>query len=259
MALVASLTLAGTGVARTLVVHAASSLSGAFQEFARRFEAAHPGVKVVCNFAGTQQLVRQIEGGAPGDVFASADDRWMTYLERKGQLAGPGVPIARNRLVVITPPGDPGHIRSLADLAVPGRKLVLAARAVPAGGYAREMLLRLGRTSGYSPGYTEAVLRNVVSEEDNVRQVVSKVVLGEADAGVVYRSDVGGPRPPLVRRIEIPDSVNVIATDLMAVLKGSRSPVLTREFLRFVNSEPGRGVLRRHGFETDRATDVAND
>lgn len=231
----------------TLVVFAAASLTDAFQELGRAFEHRHPGVTVQFNFAGSQQLAAQLDQGAGADVFASADERWMAHAQTGGLVAGAPAVFARNRLVVVVPAANPGRIDRLADLARPGLKLVVAAAAVPAGRYTRQALERIAAVPGASSDYERRVLANVVSEEENVKAVVAKVQLGEADAGIVYRSDVTAAVATRVRVLEIPDAQNVIASYPIAVLAGAGRPALAREFTALVASPAGQDVLRRHG------------
>lgn len=249
LALLVSLALLGLGVAAAaeLRVLAAASLAGAFGDLAHRFEAAHPGVRVRLVLAGSQQLAAQIEQGAPGDVFASADTRWMDDVRDRGLLAGEARVFAHNRLVVIVPRTNPGHVGALADLTRRGVKLVIAADAVPAGHYARELFARLELEPGYPPGYARRALANVVSEEENVKAVAGKVQLGEADAGVVYRSDVTPALARYVRAIEPPDAANVTATYPIAALRDAPSGDLARAFVELVTSADGQAALARHG------------
>jgi molybdate transport system substrate-binding protein len=233
--------------AETLRVFAAASLAGAFSELSRDFERSHPGARVQLNLAGSQQLVAQLEQGAPADVFASADTRWMQALADRSLLEAESTPFARNRLVVIVPRTNPARIATLADLARPGVKLVLGAEAVPVGAYSREMLRNLSRDPVLGPTFGRRTLANLVSEEENVKAVVGKVQLGEADAGVVYRSDVTAANARYVRMLEIPDSANVIASYPIAVLAGARRPEWAREFVSRVLSEDGQRTLARHG------------
>jgi molybdate transport system substrate-binding protein len=230
-----------------VAVFAAASLTDAFTELGRRFEATHGGARVRFNFAGSQQLALQILQGARADVFASADGRWMTAVAERGLLLEDPVTFARNRLVVILPRSNPGSIRRLEDLARVGVKLVIAAEAVPVGRYTREALGRLGAASGFGPGYEVRVLRNVVSHEDNVKGVVAKVQLGEADAGVAYRSDVTGAAQRKLLTLEIPDSLNPVAAYPLAVLKGGEGEALARAFVALVLSREGQEVLARWG------------
>ena len=191
----------------TLDVYAAASLTEAFQELGRSLEQAHPGLTVRFNFAGSQQLALQIEQGAPADVFASADQRWMSYVVEKGQVEGEPVVFARNRLVAIVPRTNPARIGGLQDLARKGTKIVLAAEVVPVGKYSRDALARLAGAEGYPKDYDRRVLANVVSQEENVKSVVAKVQLGEADAGIVYQSDVTPVRRAVRQGARDPRSV----------------------------------------------------
>ena len=231
----------------TLTVFAAASLTDAFQELGRTLEASHPGLAVQFNFAGSQQLALQLEQGAPADVFASADQRWMSYAKEKGLVDGEARVFARNRLAVIVPRTNPARIGSLQDLARRGTKVVLAAEAVPVGKYSRDALRNLTGAPGFPPEYDRSVLANVVSQEENVKSVVAKVQLGEADAGVVYRSDVSPAVSRYVRVFEIPEAYNVIATYPIAVLKAARNAEAARQFVDLVSSEAGQRVLQQHG------------
>jgi molybdate transport system substrate-binding protein len=231
----------------TLNVSAAASLTQAFQELGRELERVHPGLTVRFNFAGSQQLALQIEQGAPADVFASADQRWMGYLLEKGRVAGQPAVFARNRLVVIVPRTNPARIGRLEDLARRGTKLVLAAAAVPAGKYSRAALANLVGAEGYPQDYDRRVLANVVSQEENVKSVVAKVQLGEADAGIVYRSDVTPRVARYVRVFEIPDPYNPIATYPIAVLASAGNAEAAHQFVALVTSQQGQAVLQRHG------------
>jgi molybdate transport system substrate-binding protein len=231
----------------TLTVYAAASLTDAFRELGRALETAHPGLTVQFNFAGSQQLALQIEQGAPADVFASADQRWMSYASEKGLVEGESAIFARNRLVAIVPRTNPARIGALPDLARRGIKLVLAAEGVPAGKYSREALGKLSAAPGFPPEYDRKVLANVVSQEENVKAVVAKVQLGEADAGLVYRSDVTPSVSRNVRVLAIDDPYNVIASYPIAVLKGARNAEAARWFVDLVSSAAGQQTLERHG------------
>ena len=232
---------------RTLTVFAAASLSDAFAELGRIVELSRPGLSVRFNFAGSQQLVAQLELGAPADVFASADERWMRRAAERGLVAGEPVVFARNRLVVVVPTSNPGRIERLQDLARPGVKLVLAAEVVPAGRYAREALAHLGEAPGFPTGYARRALANLVSNEENVKAVVARVQLGEADAGLAYRSDVTPAVAPHVRVLEIPDDRNVVAEYPIAVLAAAADTADARAFVAAALGPEGRRVLERHG------------
>ena len=231
----------------TLNVYAAASLTEAFQELGLSLQQSHPGLTVRFNFAGSQQLALQIQQGAPADVFASADQRWMSSVVEKGQVDGEPAVFARNRLVAIVPRTNPARIGRLEDLARRGTKIVLAAEAVPVGKYSREALGKLAGAEGYPEDYHHRVLANVVSQEENVKSVVAKVQLGEADAGIVYRSDVTPSVARYVKVFEIPDPYNSIATYPIAVLKSAGNAQAARDFIALVTSPQGQAVLQRHG------------
>jgi molybdate transport system substrate-binding protein len=236
------------GRATNLTVFAAASLTDAFQEIGQVFEAAQPGVRVIFNFAGSQQLALQIEQGAEADVFASADQRHVDKLVAAGLIASDASQVfAHNRLVVVLPGDNPGQIETLKDLARPGLKLILAGEQVPAGNYARQVLGKLSADPAYGPGFQDAVLRNVVSNEENVRQVVAKVQFGEADAGIVYLSDLTSGSVLSLRQIDIPDRFNVTATYPIAVLKAAPHAGLARQFVQFVLSPDGQRILAQWG------------
>jgi molybdate transport system substrate-binding protein len=252
-----SITLATLGLApfpglakagpKNLTVYGAASLIDAFLEVGHVMEQRHPGLTVRFNFAGSQQLAAQLEQGAQADVFVSADQRWMDHVREHGLVKGESPVFARNRLVVIVPRGNPAQVARLEDLARRGIKLVLAAGAVPAGKYSREALEKLATAPGFPDQYQQRVLANVVSEEESVKSVVAKVQLGEADAGLVYRSDVTPAVSPRVQEFEIPDQYNVLASYPVAVLQSSRNPGAARQFLELLLSDEGQGVLQRHG------------
>jgi molybdate transport system substrate-binding protein len=238
----------------TINVFAAASLTESFRELGRAFEQAHPGVSVQFNFAGSQQLALQMEQGAPADVFASADQHWMDYAKDKGLVEGEAPVFARNRLVVIVPKTNPARIGGLPDLVRRGTKVVLAAEAVPVGEYSREALKKLAGARGYPAEYDRRVLANVVSQEENAKSVVAKVQLGEADAGMVYRSDVTPAVARYVRVFEIPEESNVIAEYPIAVVKSAQHPDAARAFVDLVRGDEGQRVLQQHGLTSATAT-----
>ncbi len=234
--------------AHALIVFAAASLTGAFQEIGQGFESANPGVKVSFNFAGSQILSTQLEQGAQADVFASADQKNMDLLLADHLvLAGMVQQFATNSLIVILPKGNPGKVASLADLARPGLKLVLADASVPAGNYARQVLDRLSEDTAYGSDFSLKVLANVVSNETDVKQVVTKVELREADAGIVYASDAVAT--PELLTLAIPKKFNVVASYPMAALSNAPSPILAKEFVGYVTSAAGQAILAKWGFQ----------
>jgi len=232
---------------REITVYAAASLTDAFQELGTLMERDSAPTRVRYNFAGSQQLAVQLEQGAKADVFASADQRWMDYVQERRLTAGAPRVFAHNRLVAILPKSNPGRIHELQDLAREGVKLVVGAEAVPVGKYTREMIRRLEQRAGFPPAYGEKVVANVVSQEENVKSVVAKVQLGEADAGIVYRSDVTSRVAPTVTVLEIPEDANVLASYPVAVLAASNDPAGARAFVTLLLGSHGREVLARHG------------
>lgn len=241
---------AGPGVGGSkLTVYAAASLTEAFRELGSTYEAAHAGSKVEFNFAGSQELRAQIEQGAKADVFASADLRNMKALEDKGTVSAARV-FARNRLVVIVPADNRAGVKTLADLARPGLKLVMAQANVPVGQYGLQALDKLAADPAYGTEYKASVLQNAVSQENNVRAVVSKIALGEGDAGIVYATDAQsvGAR---VGTIEIPDAYNVVAEYPIAVVTGAAEAEQAKVWIELVLSEQGQAVLKRYGFVTN--------
>lgn len=230
---------------RALTVYAAASLTDAFTEMGKAFEASHPGVTVAFNFGGSQNLRTQIEQGASADVFASANAKEIDALVMQNLVAADAPKVfLTNRLVVILPKENPAGITSLEDLGKPGVKLVLAAEEVPAGRYAREILEHLNAMFGAD--YKDKVLANVVSNEDNIRQAVTKVQLGEVDASIVYVSDAVAM--PELGRIEIPAEMNVIAEYPIAPLMASHNLDLANEFIDYVLSAEGQARLKKWGF-----------
>lgn len=230
---------------RTLTVFAAASLTDAFTEIGHSFDATHPGVTTTFNFAGSQALRTQLEQGAIADVFASANTKEMDTLVTDHLIPADSAQIfLTNILLVILPADNPAGIQTLEDLSRPAIKLVLAAEEVPVGKYARQVLDNLNAL--YGTGFEAGVLANVVSYEDNVKQVVAKVQLGEADAGIVYGSDAVAA--PELKSIAIPQEYNVIAQYPIAMLSSAPEPGLAAAFVDYVLSAEGQAILQRWGF-----------
>lgn len=231
-----------------LTLFAAASLTEAFTEIGEQFQFTHPGVTVLFNFAGSQQLAQQINAGAPADVFASANLQQMQAVIDAGNIAaGSSQVFARNRLVVIIPSGV-NWITSLADLAKPGIKLVLAAPEVPLGQYSIEFLAKASADPAFGTAYQESVLANVVSYEENVKAVLAKVSLGEADAGIVYISDVSGANASQVNRLEISDELNVIADYPIAPIADSQFSDTAQALVEYILSPAGQAILQKYQF-----------
>ena len=234
----------------TLLVFAAASLTDLFQAVEKAFEQKHPGVDVLLNIAGSQQLSSQIQLDAPADIFASADTVNMQQLVANGTIDKDAVRIfARNQLVLITPPDNPAGLTTFSALSQKDLKLVLAAREVPAGRYTHLLLDNTVHDPAFKPDFEHTVLNQVVSFEQNVRAVRTKVILGEADAGVVYKSDITHARDQLIS-LPIPESISPEVLYPIAPLHSSPNYELACTFVEFVLSEEGQQLLARHGFVT---------
>jgi molybdate transport system substrate-binding protein len=221
-----------SGSSNEIKVFAAASLTAAFAKIGEDFTAANGGTKVTFNFAGSQALATQIQQAAPADVFASAD---ITNMDKVKDLVGTPQNFASNLLQIVVEKGNPKNVKGLDDLTNPDLKVVLAAPDVPAGKYAAQILGKAGVTV------------KPVSQEDNVKAVVTKVSLGEADAGIVYVTDVtaGGDK---VEGVEIPKTQNVVATYPIATVKASKAQDKAQAFMDLVLSDQGQQVLKQYGF-----------
>lgn len=219
---------------QTVTVFAAASLQASFDRMALRFEAVHNPTPVF-SYAGTQTLTAQLTEGAQADVFASADTAHMTTIQSAGLTAGAPQVFAHNILEIAVAPGNPKGIHALSDLSRPGLVVVLADPSVPAGKYAQQALAKAHVTVRPS------------SLEPQVTGVVSKIALGEADAGIVYETDVQASSK--VTGVAIPIDQNVIADYAIAALKNALNPSGASAFIAFVMSDEGRSILKDAGFE----------
>ena len=231
-----------------LTIFAAASLTQAFGEMAAAFEETYPGTAVTVNFDGSQRLRTQLEHGARAEVFAAADWEQMDAVSRAGLTAGPAVDFAGNRMVFLARRDRAAVSRQ--DLAAPGVKIVLALPEAPAGRYSRRVLAQMGNHPEFGPDWAAGVAANVVSEEPNVRSVAQKVALGEADAGITYRTDaLPAYTAQRVRVLPIPEEVNLTARYPIAALRETARPELARAFINFVLSVEGQAIMEHHGFD----------
>jgi molybdate transport system substrate-binding protein len=234
---------------RTLTVLAASSLTEAFGELGKTFEAGNPGVTVEFSFAGSQQLAGQLGQGVDADIFASASKKYLdASIEAKRVKKEDVQTFAKNRLVVIVPKDNPARLKELQDLAKPGLKLDLADKSVPVGQYALDFLDKAVGDPAFGASFKDAVLKNVVSYEENVKSVLTKITLNEADAGIVYVTDITPEAAGKVEKIEIPDALNTIATYPIAPLADSKNADLAKAFVALVLSPEGQAVMAKYGF-----------
>ncbi|HEY1904869.1 MAG TPA: molybdate ABC transporter substrate-binding protein [Myxococcaceae bacterium] len=228
---------------KTLTVFAATSLRDAFGSLGAAFEREHPGAKVQFNFAGSQELRTQIENGAPADVFASADHKHMDAAHKAGLVDAPR-PFANNAPVIVVPADNPAKVASLKDLASV-KRLVIGTPEVPIGYYTLQILDKA--KAQYGADFPARVQARVVSRELNVRQVLTKVSLGEADAGIVYRTDArcAGDK---VKVVEIPAELNVLAEYPIATVTKAPHPTLARAWVALVTGPAGQAALKDAGF-----------
>jgi molybdate transport system substrate-binding protein len=224
-----------TSLSGFIQVFAAASLTASFNALGVSFHQANPGVGVNLNFAGTPTLVTQIEQGAPADVFASADTTNMDKLTADGYAGGTSKVFARNQLEIVVAPGNPKGITRLADLAKPGVIYISEAPSVPAGKYSLQALASAG------------VKATPKSLETSVTAVIGKIELGEADAGIVYKTDIQAAGSK-VAGVQIPAANNVIATYPIVTVKGTKSSDLTSAFIDYVLSSTGQSMLATFGF-----------
>jgi molybdate transport system substrate-binding protein len=224
-----------TSLSGTASVFAAASLTDSFKALGTAFQTAHSGTTIQFNFAGTPTLVTQIEQGASADVFASADTTNMDKLKADGFTSGGSQVFAHNKLEIVVAASNPKGITSLADLAKPGVIYITEAATVPAGKYALQILA------------SASVTLKPKSLETDVKSVVSKIELGEADAGIVYVTDVKAAGSK-VTGVPIPDSVNVIATYPIVAVKGTKNSALANAFIAYVLSADGQATLQSFGF-----------
>lgn len=242
----------------TLTVLAAASLTDAFEEIGGAFEAANPGIKVEFQFGASSDLAAQLAEGAPADIFASANNRQMQVAKDAGRIEGKMYTFAKNRLVVIVPTDNPAGIESLHDLANDGVLLVVVAEGAPVRDYTNAMVDKLVNVSGYGEEFKTSFFNNVVSEEDTVRQVTAKVALGEADAGLVYVSDVTPDIAEDVKMISVPDAYNTLATYPIGITNDSPNKALAQTFIDYVLSDAGQDTLVTWNFISVRIPQIPN-
>jgi molybdate transport system substrate-binding protein len=224
-----------TPLSGNISVFAAASLTASFNALGASFQTTHPGVTLKFNYAGSPTLVTQIEQGAPADVFASADTTNMDKLTADGFTVGSSSVFAHNQLEIVVAPGNPKGMTGLADLAKPGVIYITEAPTVPAGKYSLQALASAG------------VKVTPKSLETSVTGVISKIELGEADAGIVYTTDVSAAGSK-VSGVHIPAANNVIATYPIVVVKGTTNSVVASAFITYVLSASGQSTLQSFGF-----------
>jgi len=218
-----------------VTVFAAASLKESFEKLGREFERQHPGTKVTFSFGGSDSLAASITGGAPADVFASASPRTMKIVTDAGDASGTPATFVRNRLQIATLPGNPDKIGSLKDLTDPNLKVVLCDKTVPCGAAAQKAL------------DASKLELTPVSYEEDVKSALTKVVLKEADAAVVYRTDVKAAGEK-VEGVEFPEAAGAVNDYPVTVLEDASNPVAAKAFIELVQSPEGQRVLTEAGF-----------
>ena len=233
---------------KTLIVYTASSLTGVSKELGTRFSAVYPGHTVVFNLAGTQTLKTQVENGAYADVFISASNSYTNTLKSENYFINSTVkPLTTNYVIVILPASNPGNIQSLSDLAIPGKKIAMAAYNVPIGTASYTALANLAKST-YSQDWNKSVINNVVTFETSESGVATKVSLGEVDAGLVYESTYAAAPAGTLTAISIPKTDNYLQTYTIGIMKQTENRGVAQEFEDFLLSGVGQEVFKDYGF-----------
>ncbi len=232
--------------AADLTILGAASLKKVLDQAKTAYEAANPGTKLTISTDSSSALETKIEQGAPADVFLSADTTNPKKLVDKGLAAGEPVTFAGNKLTVIVPSDNPAGIKTPADLAKPGVKIIAAEDAVPITKYATQLVADLAKETGYPADFAAAYTKNIASKEDNVGQVVAKIELGEGDAGIVYVTDAKSSTK--VMPIDVPPTADVPATYDGVVVKASQDPAAAKAFLDWLAGPDGQAILSSFGF-----------
>jgi molybdate transport system substrate-binding protein len=229
-----------------LTIYGAASLKGVLDKVKTAYETANPGTTLTMSTDSSATLETQIEQGAPADVFLSADTTNPKKLVDKGLAAGAAVTFARNKLTIIVPTANPAGIKTPADLAKTGVKVIAAGDEVPITKYARQLVDNLAKEAGYPADFAAKYTANVASKEDNVKAVVAKIELGEGDAGIAYVTDAKASAK--VTTVAIPPSANVPATYAGVVVKASKSAAAAQAFLGWLAGPDGQAILGTFGF-----------
>ncbi|GAB2524471.1 molybdate ABC transporter substrate-binding protein [Nocardia heshunensis] len=220
---------------KTITVFAAASLKQSFTQIGTEYEKQHPGVKVSFSFAGSSDLVAQLNNGAPADVFASADQANMDKAVKGGRITDKPAVFATNTLTIVTPPDNPAHITSLADLAKPDLRLVVCAPQVPCGAATKKVA-----------GDANVAIKPV-SEESSVTDVLAKVTSGQADAGLVYVTDAAGAGNK-VQTVNFPEAAKAVNSYPIAAVADSKNSGAAKDFVALVTGPDGRKILQQNGF-----------
>lgn len=239
---------------RELTVFVASSLVPAFQDLADTLMRRDSSLLVRLNGAASSALVSQLEMGGSADLLATADEHWMQVAQEKGLArSAENFAVSSLALVISTKSGAADFVRQPLNLASPGTKVVLAAPQVPLGRYSRELLARMSHLEGYGPDFATRVELGVVSQDLSAASVASKLRLGEADAGIIYRAQLLADTTGALRELPVPGAHDIVAHYLVALTRGATDTTDARIFLELLRSPKGRAVLTAHGFELPRS------
>jgi molybdate transport system substrate-binding protein len=241
-----AVSIAPSAAAIELTIFGAASLKGALDATKKAYETANPGVALVISTDASSALEMKIEQGAPVDVFLSADTSNPQKVVDKGLTAGPAINFADNKLTVIVPIGNPASIKTPADLAKPGVKIVAAGDAVPITKYATQLVANLAKEPGYPADFVAKYNANVVSKEDNVKALVAKLELGDGDAGIAYVTDAKASTK--VATVDVPPTANVIATYAGVVIMAAPNVDVAGAFLTWFAGPQGQAILSGYGF-----------
>jgi molybdate transport system substrate-binding protein len=229
-----------------LTIYGAASLKGVLDKVKTVYETSNPGTTLAISTDSSSALETQIEQGAPADVFLSADTTNPQKLVDKGLAEVAAVAFAGNKLTIIVPAANPAGIKTPADLARSGVKVIAAGDAVPITKYATQLVANLAKEAGYPTNFVAAYAANIVSREDNVNAVVAKIELGEGDAGIVYVTDAAASTKVIT--MAVPDGANVPAVYAGVVVKASRNAAAAMAFLTWLSGPDGQAILRTFGF-----------
>ena len=235
-----------SGAATELVIYAAASLMAPLESVKTAYEADHPGVQLTLAFDSSAALRTQIDQAAPADLFLSADVTNPQKLVDGGLTSGPVTTFAGNHLVVVVPKANPGSIETPADLARPGVRIVAAGEKVPVTVYTTQLIERLGAQAGYPADFASAYESNIVSREDNVKVIVTKLELGEADAGIVYVTDALASDK--LTTVQVPPAAAVTATYGGVVVAASLQEAEAATLLTWIAGPDGQAILADFGF-----------
>jgi molybdate transport system substrate-binding protein len=240
---------------RELTIFVASSLVPTFQELADTLMSRDSSLLVRLNGGASSALVSQLQMGGAADLLATADERWMRIGQEKGVVVSAETfAVSSLALVISTKSHAAEFVREPLNLASPGTKVVLAAPQVPLGRYSRELLERLSHLEGYGPDFAARVEQGVVSQELSAADVLSKLRLGEADAGIIYRAQLLTDTTGTLRELPVPGARDIVAHYFIAMTRGATDSTDATSFLELLRSAKGRAVLTAHGFELPRGT-----